>query len=213
MISSWSCRRRCRRTSGRTAASSSMPACRASRRSARRPSCTARRSWIRPKRRSATTGSIRRTSASASSPPASCSTGSKLEVSRFNAPRARPAPLEHRDRAARIRPRSGVSWNPTRTLVAAGQLGPFQRSRAARARRRPEAAGRRARSTRARSRPAGSSRARSPGAARSVEHHNDDALRRRSVAQARRLDAVRARRNDREPRAFTNDACTARAAG
>ena len=49
----------------RTAASSSTPACRASRPSGRRPSCTARRSWIRPRRRSATTGSIRPTSASA----------------------------------------------------------------------------------------------------------------------------------------------------
>ena len=45
------------------------------RRSVRQRSCTARRSWICPKRRSATIGSIRPTSASGSSPPAWSSTG------------------------------------------------------------------------------------------------------------------------------------------
>jgi hypothetical protein len=63
--SSWSCRPA---TAIRWAAAStaiSMPACRASRRSARRPSCTARRPWTVPRPRSPTTGSTRPTSPSA----------------------------------------------------------------------------------------------------------------------------------------------------
>ena len=62
----------------------------------------------------------------------------KLEVSRFNGRE----PDQHRwnietgpldSTAVRL------SWNPTRRAVAAGQLGPFRRARAARAGRRPEA--------------------------------------------------------------------------
>ena len=63
-----------------------LPLCRptrASRRSARRPSCIACRPWTAPKRRSRITGSTRRTSPSAWSPPAGCTTTWKLEVSRF----------------------------------------------------------------------------------------------------------------------------------
>ena len=53
------------RLSARGLASSSTSACRASRRSARRPSCIASRAWTTPRRRSATTGSTRPTSPSA----------------------------------------------------------------------------------------------------------------------------------------------------
>ena len=120
------------------AACSSTPGFRASRRSGRRPSCTARRSWIRPRRRSrhhwldsthisfgvVTAGVVL--------------DRVKVEVSRFNGRE----PDQHRwnietgplDSTA-VR----VSWNPTRDARAAGELGAFHGSRTARARRRPEA--------------------------------------------------------------------------
>ena len=108
----------------------------------------------------------------------------KVEVSRFNGRE----PDQHRwnietgpldSTAVRL------SWNPTRELVAAGQLGPFRGSRAARARRRPEALVGERCSTRARSRPAGSWPGRSPGAARRSSMATERRrLCRRSVAQA-----------------------------
>ena len=116
-------------------------------------------------------------------------------------PRARPASLEHRDRAARFDRGPRCRGIRRATLALQGSWGHFERSRAARAGRRPEAlVGERAlRATR--SRRAGSSPARSPGAARAVEGHNDDAY----VAEASLKHAgwtvVRARRDDREPRA------------
>ena len=54
-------------------------------------------------------------------------------------PRARPAPLEHRDRAARIRPRCACRGTRLRTLSLQGSWAHLEDARAARARRRPEA--------------------------------------------------------------------------
>ena len=49
----------------------------------------------------------------------------KIEASRFNGARARPASLEHRDRAARFDRPSRISWNPARTLALQGSWGHF----------------------------------------------------------------------------------------
>ena len=113
--------------------------------------------------------------------------------------RARPASLEHRNRAARFNLGPGVV-EPDADARAAGQLGALHRPGAARARRRPEAAfGEPA----LRARDCSGLEARGdarvgPKDGRAPQRR---CVRRRSVGEAWRLDPVRARRNDREPRA------------
>ena len=115
-------------------------------------------------------------------------------------PRAGPASLEHRDRAAGF-DRGPAVVESDANARAAGQLGPFRGSRAARARRRPEAlVGERAlRATR--SRPGWKLAGTLAWGRKSVAWPQGRCLRRRGVAQACRLDRVRPRRDDREPRA------------
>ena len=122
----------------------------------------------------------------------------KLEVSRFNGREPdqhrwniETGPLDSTAVRAILEPDAGT--------VAAGQLGPFQRSRAARARGRPEAlVGQRA------------LRARDCAGMEACRHAclgTEDRrasqrrrLCRRSIAQAERLDPLRPRRDHREPR-------------
>ena len=99
--------------SGRArAAPSSMPACPASRPSARPPSCTASRSWIRPRRRSAITGS-NSTHISFGVVTAGLVVGDvKLEASRFNGRE----PDQHRwdiETGPLDSTALRLSWNPT----------------------------------------------------------------------------------------------------
>ena len=156
---------RSRRTSGRRAASSSTPACRASRRSARPPSCTANRSWICPRRRSATIGSNSTHISFGVLTAGVVLDRVKLEVSRFNGRE----PDQHRwnietgplDSTADPR-----VVEPGADARAAGRAGAISTIPSSSSRESTRSAGRRARSTPARLRPAGSSPARSPGAAR-----------------------------------------------
>ena len=146
----------------RTAASSSTPACPASRPSGRPRSCTARRSSI-PR--------------SADHPPLArfhphqlrrpdrrhCARPREARGQPLQRPRARPAPLEHRDRAAGF-DRGPAVVEPHAhpgAASAAGAISPIPNSSSPASTRN---AGRRARCGRTRSRPAGSSPARSPGA-------------------------------------------------
>ena len=177
-----------------------MAACPASRRSGRPPSCTARRSWIRPKRRSATTGSIRPTSASAWSPPALVLDRVKLEASRFNGRE----PDQHRWNIETGPLDSTVGpplVEPDANARAAGQLGAFHRSRAARARRRPEALVGKRDSGPIEIAPGWKAAATLAWGRKSAHGHSDDASRRGRLAEARGVDAVRPRRDDRESRA------------
>ena len=108
----------------------------------------------------------------------------KLEVSRFNAPRARPAPLEHRDRTARFDRRARCRGIRRATLSLQGSWGHFndpeqlepgvdqKRWSASALYAREIAPGWKLAGTLAWGR-------------KTVEHHADDALCRRSLAQAR----------------------------
>ena len=99
---------------------------------------------IRPKRRSAITGSIRPISASACVTAGLVVGDVKLEGVALQRPRARPAPLRHRDRAAQF-DRPAPVLEPGADAVAAGELGAAERAPSSSSRARTRPAGRRAR--------------------------------------------------------------------
>ena len=144
-------------------ACSSMPACPASPPSARPPSCTACRSWIRPRRRSPITGSIRPTSPSAWSPPG-WSSATSSSRRRASTAASRTSSAGHRDRAARF-DRAAPLLEPDARTSRCRRAGRIWSAPSSSSRTRTRPAGRRARSTRGRFGERTGGRRRSPGAA------------------------------------------------
>ena len=138
MISSWSCRRRSSQNIGRE--EQRLPLCRPARRAGVRPAGLHAprgdpgfaRSADQPSLARFDPHQLRRADRRARARPG------QARSQPVQRPRARPASLEHRDRAARF-DRGPRFVEPDADARAAGQLGPFRRSRAARAGRRPEA--------------------------------------------------------------------------
>ena len=165
----------------------------------RRPSCTAKRSSIRPKRRSAITGSTPPTSVSASSPPGSALDRVKVEVSRFNGRE----PDQHRwniETGPLDSTSLRLSWNPRRRSRSR-QAGRNLRIPSSSSPASTRSACRQACSTRDEIAPGWKLAGTLAWGRKIAIDHKRRRLCRRSVAQASRLDFVRPRRSDREPRA------------